>query len=365
MTRPIYLVLLSDHVGGAEIRFFRIFKQLIKNSSSINLILCKGFLKKVISFDEFKDFSSYSNNIKDIKTFSYYQKKSFNTIYTDVCSIVETNSILHFNQNFPATYPKKITHKTIYTFNENSLTRFSLKDHLFFVLILLRANITDILDPIIQLKYKRLLFFKKEINRTQAGSVNPFDYKFHFQQKRNSIVFSGRFTNQKQVLLYANSIDQIYKDLTLQNISIEFYIIGNGPLTTIVNKKVSSLRKKGVIIHTGFMKDYKQIIENSKLFLSIQKYNNYPSNSLMEAMACGNIPITIDNGSTKLLAKEDYSYYLPENFSPKQLSECISGIFQLSKQDFEKRATLARETIKTEYNVNLAAKYYSNLYNSL
>lgn len=366
MTKKIYLLVLGEHLGGAEIRFLRIFKELVRNSIPINLIFCQGYLNKVISFDEFKDFECFNDKIKFINSFDYYKKRSFNIIYNHISEIIESDAVIHFNQNFPAAHLKRIRHKTVYTYNENSLNRFSFKDHIFFFLILFRANAIDILDPIIYSKYKRIFFFKKNFHKTKAGSLDLKDFQFNLNNKENSIVFSGRFNEQKQVLLYVNSIEYLSQYLIAQNIlNIKFYVIGDGPLTNIVDEKIASLRQKGIIIHHGYMKDYKKIIEHSKIFLSIQKYNNYPSNSLMEAMAAGNIPIVTNNGSTKLLAKESFSYYLPEKFTPQDLSSCVSSIFKLNQTDYEEKAKLARKTIKDEYNVHLSAKYYINIYNSL
>tara|TARA_R110001592_G_scaffold89458_5_gene263129 strand:- start:4517 stop:5617 length:1101 start_codon:yes stop_codon:yes gene_type:complete len=366
MTKKIYLLILGEHLGGVEIRFLRIFKVLTESSLPINLIFCKGYLEKVVSFDEFKDFEYYNNKIKFIEPFEFYKKKSFNVIYSHVSKIIESDAVIHFNQNFPASYLGKISHKTIYTFNENSLSRFSFKDYIFFFLILLRANAIDILDPIIYSKYKNLFFFKKNFHKTKAGSLNLNDFELNLNNKQNSIVFSGRFNEQKQVLLYVNSIDYLSQYLIDQNIiNIEFYVIGDGPLTNVVNKKIASLREKGITIHTGYMKDYKKIIETSKIFLSIQKYNNYPSNSLMEAMAAGNIPVVTNNGSTKLLAKEEFSFYVPEEFTPQDLSSSVSSIFKLNQTDYEEKAKLARKTINDEFNVNLAAKYYTDIYKYL
>ena len=125
MTKKIYLLILGEHLGGVEIRFLRIFKVLTESSLPINLIFCKGYLEKVVSFDEFKDFEYYNNKIKFIEPFEFYKKKSFNVIYSHVSKIIESDAVIHFNQNFPASYLGKISHKTIYTFNENSLSKFS------------------------------------------------------------------------------------------------------------------------------------------------------------------------------------------------------------------------------------------------
>ncbi len=366
MQKKVYLLLLSQHLGGAEIRFLRIFRELNKLSDTVRLIFCEGYLEKVTTFKEFEGFSAFESQIVVIKPYKSYEDKSFNFIYEDLIKLIPENSVIHFNQNFPASLFKVISHKTIYTYNENSISRFSFKDRLFFYLIMLRSNTIDILDPVIYKRLKKMFFFRRNIKLTQAGSLDTKDYNFHFGLKENSIIFSGRFNEQKQVMKFVDSIKTIDFTLSKRGISnLKYYLLGDGPLQLEVESSLLKLSKEGIFVYSGFKKNYKGLLEKSKVFLSIQKFNNYPSNSLMEAMACGAIPITINNGSTKLLAKESFSYYVPENFTSEELAKAVEVVLTLDDSEARKRSIESRKVIENQYNIQNAAKYYFNLYKEL
>ena len=48
-----------------------------------------------------------------------------------------------------------------------------------------------------------------------------------------------------------------------------------------------------------------EYLQKSKIFISIQQKENYPSQSLLEAMACENAIIASDVGETRLLVTEN------------------------------------------------------------
>lgn len=112
-----------------------------------------------------------------------------------------------------------------------------------------------------------------------------------FKEKENTIIYASRFIERKNVVLFAETIKKIitaYPEWTVK-------ILGSGPLEhklktilkeEITNKQVSICYSSTII--SDFLK--------SKIIVSYIYPDNYPSQSLFEAMACGNAVIVSNNG---------------------------------------------------------------------
>ena len=277
--------------------------------------------------------------------------------------MVSKNEKIHFIQNFPATFRRRIQPKTIYTFSENSLQRFSFKDKLFFYLTIMRSNQIDLLDIKIFKRIRKLTFRKNKINLTIPGSTNPKKYNFDSSHKKNTILFLGRFNDQKQILPFVESIEHIDFVLKKNGISdAKYALLGGGPSIDQVDTYVKDLKEKGIQIYHEYSKHYVEIMQESRIFLSLQKHNNYPSNSLMEAMSCGNIPVITDCGNSRLMADDSIAKYIPEKFNKEDLSEAILSLLSASPEQFDTWSKLMRDKILQEFNIKFAAEYYVKLY---
>lgn len=81
-------------------------------------------------------------------------------------------------------------------------------------------------------------------------------------------------------------------------------ICGSGPLAD----KVKSVTLNNVnLIYLDYVQDMKEVLYLSKVALSLQRYENYPSQFLLEALAANCNIISTDVGDTRLLLNEEIS----------------------------------------------------------
>jgi glycosyltransferase involved in cell wall biosynthesis len=169
--------------------------------------------------------------------------------------------------------------------------------------------------------------------------------------KNNWIVFSARLSRTKnpQLLLEAISILKV-RSFT----EFRLYILGEGILIPELIKKKEELKLENVFFEGG-VSDTARYLKQSKIFISIQKENNYPSQSLLEAMACENAIIASDVGETRKLVTENEGILVP------LLAEKIADAIQFllaNPAECERLGKNARKKALEEHNIEKYSKYF-------
>lgn len=94
---------------------------------------------------------------------------------------------------------------------------------------------------------------------------------------------------------------------------------------------------------------------NFVIFYSIQKDNNYPSQSLMEAMACENAIIASDVGETRRLVTEDEGILVP--LSAEKIADAIQFLLSNPAECY-KFGTNARKKVLNEHSIENFSNYF-------
>jgi glycosyltransferase involved in cell wall biosynthesis len=125
-------------------------------------------------------------------------------------------------------------------------------------------------------------------------------------QKKPWVVFLGRLIDTKNPLLLAKSIPRILGLIP----DVRFFFLGAGYLGAELEEM---LLEQGIVdrVTLGFEPDPIRILNHSSIFVSLQTNNNYPSQSLLEAMACGNAVVATDVGETWRLVDEANGIRVP------------------------------------------------------
>ncbi|MGZ3838688.1 MAG: glycosyltransferase, partial [Flavisolibacter sp.] len=111
---------------------------------------------------------------------------------------------------------------------------------------------------------------------------------------------------------------------------VRLVLIGKGELKpkieAIITRINNEIGKERIFI----VPDNKliQTLSTSKIFLSLQDYDNYPSQALMEAMLFCNSIISIANGDTSRLVNENYSNILLAEKDPQRLGQAIKDLLE-------------------------------------
>lgn len=136
-------------------------------------------------------------------------------------------------------------------------------------------------------------------------SVSPCSFtdysKCCIEEKKNiEIAFCSRLEPDKNPILYleaANAIKRKYPD-------VKFHLLGEGSLVNEIKQFINS-HNLAESVNFGFHNNPPEIFSKTTIFVSLQKNTNYPSQSLLEAMACGNAVVASDAGDTSLLINEN------------------------------------------------------------
>ena len=365
MNLPVHIIIPSVELAGVEKRMLSFwFYSQKEYKREIYLVITESLYKKFVEAKEFSEIVNFKNKIILIDS-AATRTESLKIVRQHFFTYRE-KAILHFVLWYPVNFSTKQS-KTVYTFPGYDLSYLSMAKKAILYLSFLSAKKIDLLDPIIYKNMKKLFFLKKNsFNLTPNSVVNIEKYKADFASKENWIVFLGRFVQHKQVMPFARAIPLIYKQLKEKNVpNIKFFLLGLGEQENELKSLLAKEEYKGIDIFVGFVFDPQHILEKSKIILSIQQYNNYPSRSLLEAMACGNIPVVTDVGNTDLIAKPGFSAYISKNFTAEEIAGSITGLLALDQASQLDKMRNARQFVADNCRMENMAQYFYNLYDTI
>ncbi|MEX2483932.1 MAG: glycosyltransferase, partial [Brumimicrobium sp.] len=83
-----------------------------------------------------------------------------------------------------------------------------------------------------------------------------------------------------------------------------FGFYGRGPLESILKRKLKQHIDSGRV-HFGFIYSLHEKLLQSKIFVSLIEPDNFPSQSIVEAMSTGNALLVLNSGDSHLFIKEN------------------------------------------------------------
>ena len=151
------------------------------------------------------------------------------------------------------------------------------------------------------------------------GSVVDLEHFRPSQEKEPWVVFAGRLVEEKNPLLFLEAVPAIFRAVP----SARFYLLGEGPLRRQVDQALERLKLQDVVA-LGFRPDLAPVLGKARVFVSLQRQDNYPSQSLLEAMACGAVPVATDVGLTWKLVDDTTGVRVKPD--PGQIAEAVIGL---------------------------------------
>lgn len=213
----------------------------------------------------------------------------------------------------------------------------------------------DFLSPFI-LKGVEELGVKLNHSKCNITPCSFIDYsKCIIGKKENlEIAFAGRLEESKNPLLYIESINILSKKYP----NIKFHLLGNGNLSdTILDLiKSYSLQEK---INFCFHVNPPEVFSNTSIFVSLQTTNNYPSQSVLEAMACGNAIIATDVGDTRLFVNDTNGILI--NLGLNELLNALDYLIN-NKEKTLQLGLSGRKYALENHNLEKHANYYWELF---
>ncbi len=154
------------------------------------------------------------------------------------------------------------------------------------------------------------------------------------------VVMMARFSPEKGYSLMLETLPRMPRDLIV-------HLCGFGPEPPETSRAEVYESKEPI-----------EILSRSKIFLSLQQTENYPSQALLEAMACGCAIIATDVGETRRLLDESCAVLIPS--SPDRLVEAVVSL--IGDPDRCRRlGSAARRRIFEEHTLERFSEYFEKM----
>ncbi|MFO7525406.1 MAG: glycosyltransferase [Ignavibacteriaceae bacterium] len=194
-----------------------------------------------------------------------------------------------------------------------------------------------------------------------AVSITPCSFADYSKCKAGNksifqVAFAGRLEKDKNPEMFVDAAIRLSKKYP----EMIFHIMGEGRLTSDIRERVEDAGSGNIIFH-GFHSTPAEILADTSVFVSIQTTNNYPSQSVLEAMGCGNAIVATDVGDTKMFINENNGILIKLN-----ADELVNAIETLYLDD-ELRAKMgdyAYKYVRENHTVEKMAEYYVDLFNN-
>lgn len=340
-------------LGGAERRLLYIFSRLNKEKFDVKIIIkasnpnheLKGFIGEY-SLNWDKDVIVIKNHFQLVHMLCIAKPKVI--FYTDSMIATKVGVVLFslFKVKkvllFVTLYYSKWTFKKKW----HSLV---MKHNVYL------ANILDTLYPK-DVEYLRMKFKKKEIFNTPI-SLSNYDYYINKKiDKKNIILYASRLIPEKNPMLVIEAA-QLIKEY-IRQYKYQIFICGDGPLMNILIKKINENEIGDIVLLKGIQK-MDEITPLSKIFLSLQADENYPSQSLLEAISSGCYCIATNVGDTKEIVTSDFGELIQQ--TKNDLAEAILRAIRMDKKAYMLANQNAKNFGLKKFNPVSAIHHYETI----
>ena len=217
------------------------------------------------------------------------------------------------------------------------------------------ADLIDFLSPFIIKGVKERGIKIKE----DSISITPCSFTDYSKCKIGNknifrVAFAGRLEKDKNPDLFLEAA------IILSNKypEIIFHIMGEGRLSSYIQSQISDNQLKNIIFH-GFNPDPTEILADTSVFVSLQSTNNYPSQSVLEAMGCGNAIIATDVGDTRMFVNDENGILI--DLDSNKLINAIETLY-LNKGYTERLGKYAYHFVRENHTIEKMSDYYINLF---
>lgn len=327
--RIAFLFWTGERYGGAERRYARLSSH-IQNSNlgHVSVFGKRSFLQsldklgismkncEIFEYRDAKDGKIFNPLVEFMRCLNEIRKSQVDHVH--ICANPGVISFIYsiFSYWLP---PYSISMNAgLYSINAGFLSK-----RIYLPLSVAWATSVDCLGP----RYKNQLMKYAWRRSDPKAYIAPCSFTAPLRSSSNperdiDVAFAGRFVEGKGLELLVSALGE--------DEGLILHICGSGPL------KVNIEYAK--IYHTDSVID---VLRRSKIFLSLQSVDNYPSQSVLEAMAAGCAIIATDVGDTRMFLDETNSVLIqPE---PNDLKIAID----LLRDDELLRNTLGSEAKKT------------------
>jgi glycosyltransferase involved in cell wall biosynthesis len=365
MNRPVYLIITTQNIGGVEKRLLGIWLKLkYLEDSRYELIISRALFDKAQQIGEFEHLQKFKQTAHfDLVADTYLETQRNIRQFASCCPI---QSIFHFVLSPPLYRLKR--HMTLLTYPTTSFGKYNIIGLLTLFNGLRLADRIDVLDPRVFRFLRNVFFYKRKRIYNTSGSYVNTDYflPVPFREKENRVVFLGLLSREKQADRLLEMLPEINRKLATAGYSnIKFSILGRCSSDFDPEDVISKWHPE-----TGNQVDYEilevkdpsETLARSKAFLSLQRTDNYPSKSLLEAMASEVLPIVTRVGNSEMIAPGHLANYVSRTFSAEEIAAGIKEILDLNSQEYNNRASALLSHLRANFSIERSVNYFLELY---
>lgn len=339
MKKIAILVTSKSKPGGVERRFINLFKHIL-NQETADV--------KLVAFDTLVDEFNFENdNVITIK------KESLLKLSFQIVKKLKKENITYLHM---ATNPSLLTFVLHILCKTNNISssisvvdsfKVQKEDFNFYANIshkasYLFANKIDFLSDDILSVHKKIFYINdKKALVSPCSFLSPDLQKIENDEREFDICFVSRLVPLKGFELFLEALVEIKNPMKIK-------ICGAGELEEYFESLKPKLSHHHIDI--SYCKKTDDVYANSKIFVSLQKYNNYPSQSLLEAIFRGCSIIATDVGETRKILNDENSILIHDK------NELVKAIEHLINND-NKRELLASKVNQEVFKIHNIEKF--------
>jgi glycosyltransferase involved in cell wall biosynthesis len=220
-----------------------------------------------------------------------------------------------------------------------------------------RARVVDTLSALIADAVRREGVDAARIRVAPGSSVDTARFR-PAPAKRPWVVFSGRLIEEKNPALFIEACGLVAGRLRGTQPDLRFFVLGDGPLRADVERLIG---RHGLqpLVQVGWLERVEPVLGEARVFVSLQRTDNYPSQALLEAMACGLAVVATDVGSTGKIV--DGTVGRRVQADPAAVADAVVELLANPAQA-EAMGRRARERVIRDHSMEAYLDYMERLY---
>jgi glycosyltransferase involved in cell wall biosynthesis len=193
---------------------------------------------------------------------------------------------------------------------------------------------------------------QKKVNYPRRNFVNHVQFKP--EEKDRIVTFSSRMFGFKNPHLH---LAAVLKTLPHVDEDIIFYILGGGKNLKKIQREIKNRNLEGRI-KAFYCYDPSTIVNRSLIHVSIEQYDNFTNQTLLEGMASGCAIISSDVGLTKKVVTPDIGILV--GLTAEEISNAIVHLLKNPDQ-IKQMGKNARDKIEREHSIDMYIDYISKV----
>ena len=338
--------------GGAERRLTRIYNEIGKTVSCD--LLVRGCTKKDL-LERIKKSDSEKDGFSNIICFDN-NAQCINHLLKDRYDVVHCFDTSGFNV-FLVCLLSVLRCRTVVTIASVPIAErlrdgtANIKDKM----IVRYATVVDVLYPWCNECVSR--YRLKKNTRTTVGTFT--DLKVFKPTKKDKVLVyaAARLENIKNPVLLIEACNIVQN--TLRNYGYKIVLLGKGELEDKLIERIKEYDIQDIVEMPGYKKT-SDFFPNAEAVFSLQRNENYPSQVIAEACACGCYLFITDVGSSRMCASEDFCTFVEGN--PEALGRAIEDFILLPKDKKDMVIINARDYASKKYTIDNSVEYYRSLF---